>query len=261
MQVKRPQTIHRCILQNQRSSTETPINITCHVCGGDYETYQIYLQHLFDGTSCGQKKKSTPSKLSPPLVTMTTTSNPLPSTSALKNRELSMNHLYSWTNLCPHFAAATQTRPIPLDDFLYDQATLATLKIELASLIAGIIGEDKLTSLGYPDTDILSIAQTLLQMTQGSCRRVEEGCSGACVRLESVLNTTQLKYQKLKTQLAVGRLNTMRLLEICLPNQRIWSEKKWLEKPMEVILGEIIHEAAHGNVNNLNPSSSVIILD
>lgn len=170
-----------------------------------------------------------------------------------------MNHLY--TNLCPHFAAATQTRPIPLDDFLYDQATLDTLKIELASLIAAIIGEDKLTNLGYPDTDILSITQTLLQMTQGSCRRVEEGCSRACTRLEAVLNSTQLKYQKLKTQLAVGRLNTMRLLEICLPDQRLWSEKKWLEKPMEVILAEIIHEAAAAQPNVNKDPSSVIILD
>ena len=49
-----------------------------------------------------------------------------------------MNHV--WTNLCPHFAAATQSNSsITLDDFLYDEATLSTLKVELLSLITGRI--------------------------------------------------------------------------------------------------------------------------
>ena len=51
---------------------------------------------------------------------------------------LKVNHV--WTNLCPHFAAATQSNSsITLDDFLYDEATLSTLKVELLSLITGRI--------------------------------------------------------------------------------------------------------------------------
>ena len=47
-----------------------------------------------------------------------------------------MNHV--WTNLCPHFAAATQSNTsITLDDFLYDESTLSTLKVELLSLLTG----------------------------------------------------------------------------------------------------------------------------
>ena len=55
-----------------------------------------------------------------------------------------------------------------------------------------------------------------------------------------MLNHTQVKYRKLKSQLAVGRLNTVRLLEICLPDQRLWKQNKWLEKPVETVLAEII---------------------
>ena len=130
---------------------------------------------------------------------------------------------------------------------------MATLKVELASLLAGLLGEGRLTALGYPDTDILSILKSLLQMTQ-SLENHEDNCGSSCNRLEFVLNPTQVKYQKLKCQLAVARLNTMRLLEICLPDQKLWREKKWTEKPVEVVLAEIIKEAN-------SSSNKLIILD
>lgn len=230
---KRPQTIHRCILQRQQTTSGSQdLAITCHVCGFDYHTYQTYLHHLFD-SSCAQRK---------------------PSSAAIekKKKEIKVNHV--WTNLCPHFAAATQSQSISLDDFLYDEATLSTLKVELASLLTGLLGEHKLVAIGYPEKDILTLLKSLLKMAK--CQPVQESCSPACARLESVLNQTQVKYQKLKSQLAAARLNTVRLLEICLPDQRLWKQNKWHEKPIETILAEIISGDANTSLH-----SPVILLD
>ena len=74
--------------------------------------------------------------------------------------------------------------------------------------------------------------------------------------LESVLNSTQVKYRKLRSQLAAVRLNTVRLLEICLPDPRLWKQNKWHEKPIETILAEIISGDAKTSLN-----SPVILLD
>ena len=70
-----------------------------------------------------------------------------------------------------------------------------------------------------------------------------------------MLNHTQVKYRKLKSQLAVARLNTVRLLEICLPDQRLWKQNKWLEKPVETVLAEIISggDVAANHTNLLSP--------
>ena len=212
--------------------------ITCHVCGFDYHSYQAYLHHLFDA-SCAQRK---------------------PSSAAIEQRkkEVKVNHV--WTNLCPHFAAATQSNTsITLDDFLYDEATLATLKIELTSLLTGLLNEKRMAAIGYPEKDILTILKSLLKMAQ--CQPVQEGCSPACARLESVLNHTQVKYRKLKSQLAVARLNTVRLLEICLPDQRLWKQNKWLEKPVETVLAEIISGGDVAAANHTNLLSPVIQLE
>ena len=90
-----------------------------------------------------------------------------------------MNHV--WTNLCPHFAAATQSNTsITLDDYLYDEATLSTLKIELTSLLTGLLNEKRMAVIGYPEKDILTILKSLLKMAQ--CQPVQEGCSPACAR-------------------------------------------------------------------------------
>jgi len=231
--LKRPQTIHRCILQREQTNGAQDLAITCHVCGFDYHSYQAYLHHLFDA-SCAQRK---------------------PSSAAIeqKKKEVKVNHV--WTNLCPHFAAATQSNSsITLDDFLYDEATLSTLKVELLSLITGLLGEHRMVALGYPEKDILSILKSLLKMAQ--CQPVQESCSPACARLESVLNSTQVKYRKLRSQLAAVRLNTVRLLEICLPDPRLWKQNKWHEKPIETILAEIISGDAKTSLN-----SPVILLD
>ena len=167
-QAKRPQTIHRCILQRQQmTSGGQDLAITCHVCGFDYHSYQAYLHHLFDA-SCAQRKGPSGAKLPR-------------SEHAIeqKKKEVKVNHV--WTNLCPHFAAATQSNTsITLDDYLYDEATLSTLKIELTSLLTGLLNEKRMAAIGYPEKDILTILKSLLKMAQ--CQPVQEGCSPACAR-------------------------------------------------------------------------------
>ena len=203
--------------------------IACHVCGFEYPQYQAYLNHLFDASCTQQQQKQ---QHSPTSV----------STSAAiekKKKEIQVHHV--WTNLCPHFATATQSKSISLDDFLFDEASLATLKVELTSVVAGLLGEGQLTALGYPDKDIFHILEVLLNMA--GCRGAKEECNSACSRLETVLNPTQLKYRRLKAQLAASRVNSLKLLEICLPDQKLWRRNNWTDKAIETILAEIITQA------------------
>jgi hypothetical protein len=146
------------------------------------------------------------------------------------------------TSLCPHFAAATQTSPVSLNEFVADQAILATLKVQLTTLLVGLLGEDRLTALGYPDKDILPVLNSVLEMA--CCRWLEptEGCTSVCPRLEVILAPNQVKFRLLKCQVKVARANIGQLLEICVPDKRLWAQNKWNDKPIEVILSEIISE-------------------
>ena len=137
--------------------------------------------------------------------------------------------------LCPHFAEATQTSTVGLNEFLGDQTILSTLKVQLATLLAGLMGEEKLTMLGYPDKDILMVLKSVLQMAKCQVVESNEFCTSVCQQLEAVLAPTQVKYRKQKCELAAARLNIRRLLEICLPEHR-WSKKTAIED----LLGQII---------------------
>ncbi len=237
---QKPQTIHRCILQSQETAAATN-GITCHVCGFDYDTYHRYLQHLIDASCLTQIKTSSNS-----------------SKSEASGSGSGINSTI--VNLCPHFAAATQTTPIPAEEHLLDQATLATLKVELATLLSGLVGSATLQDLGYPNKDILDILHYLIPPKGDSC-----SMDATCSRLEAILNPVQLKYRKLKSELASARLCTVQLLEMCLPERRLWRIRRWDEKPVETILAEIIQSASSSSASEItSPAAAVqpiVILD
>ena len=148
----------------------------------------------------------------------------------------------SVANLCPHFAAATQQTPVTLKEFVDDQAQLSHLKGQMTTLLAGIMGEEKLTALGYPDKNSLHILKTLLEMARCPILHSTEGCTKVCRRLETILSPIQVKYRLLKCELIVARMNINRLLEICVPDKEVWMRSKWHEKRVEDILSDIISD-------------------
>lgn len=228
--VQRPQTIHRCLLQRNRPTEGVgDCQISCHVCGLDYPRYQAYLNHLFDA-SCGQRER------------LTALSVPSGGLLEKKKEEVGVHHL--WTQLCPHFDAATGSRPLTLDDFLFDQSSLATLKVELASLMMMLLGQNRLIALGYPDKDILSLLANVLKQAGSGSSSGKEECSSACTRLETVIHPQELKYRRMKARLASARIDTHRFLEICLPDERLWRRRDWRQKSIETILAEILSQAA-----------------
>ena len=270
---KRPKTIHRCILQQtclQRKSEEDKrrTNIDCHVCGSSYENYQNYYNHLLEEACVQQQrparspasstlsssrpagKRTVPSEEVNPQVrdqpsqSMASPASPgdWASGLGLAKRTRLTDQSQTISTLCPHFAEATQTsQAIGLNEFLHDQTLLATLKVQLATLLAGLMGEEKLTALGYPDKDILFVLKRVLEMAKCQVVEANEFCTSVCQKLEAVLaNPTQVKYRKQKCQLSAARLNISRLLEICLPDQGVWRHQQWSEKPIEDILHQII---------------------
>lgn len=270
---KRPKTIHRCILQQTclRKSEEEKRkrnHIDCHVCGSSYENYQNYYNHLLEEACVQQPRPRKPSSSSSssrlpagkrtakvrivePSHTVVSPASPIWVASELglaKRTRLKDESLQTISTLCPHFAEATQTsEAIGLNEFLHDQSLLATLKVQLATLLAGLMGEEKLTALGYPDKDILFVLKRVLEMAKCQVVEANEFCTSVCQKLEVVLaNPTQVKYRKQKCELSAARLNISRLLEICLPDQDSshgrhgWRHQQRSEKPIEDILNQII---------------------
>ena len=112
----------------------------------------------------------------------------------------------------------------------------------MTTLLAGIMGEEKLTALGYPDKNSLHILKTLLEMARCPILHSTEGCTKVCRRLETILSPIQVKYRLLKCELIVARMNINRLLEICVPDKEVWMRSKWHEKRVEDILSDIISD-------------------
>ena len=115
--------------------------------------------------------------------------------------------------------------------------------------ISGLLLLEKLTSLGYPDKDVLIILKNLLEMARCQTFESNVGCTSVCDRLESILSPNQVKYRRLKCELTVAKLNIHRLLEICIPDKDVWTNHKWHEKSTEEILKEIVSDR-EGYVNN-----------
>ena len=115
--------------------------------------------------------------------------------------------------------------------------------------ISGLFLSEKLTSLGYPDKDVLIILKNLLEMARCQTFESNVGCTSVCDRLESILSPNQVKYRRLKCELTVAKLNIHRLLEICIPDKDVWTNHKWHEKSTEEILKEIVSDR-EGYVNN-----------
>lgn len=265
---KRPKTIHRCILQRMTPMDGSLKELNCHVCGSNYPSYKDYLAHLLNNTCVVKTNKDPSPPLQPDIEieaeiingrkrelkkcaadngmiepTLKYARRDYSATNKNNNDELIHGRVEATlTSLCPHFAAATQTSPVALSEFVSDQAVLATIKVQLTTLLAGLMGEEKLTAIGYPDKDILTILNCLLQMARVQVLEPTEGCTSVCPRLEAVLAPNQVKYRLLKCQLTVARMNIARLLEICVPDKRLWGRNKWTEKSVEVILNEIISD-------------------
>ena len=104
------------------------------------------------------------------------------------------------------------------------------------------MGEEKVTALGYPDKDVLSILKNLLEMARCPTMEATEGCTTVCGRLEAILSPHQVKYRLLKCELIVARMNVNRLLEICIPDREVWVRNRWHDKYVEEILSEIISD-------------------
>lgn len=151
------------------------------------------------------------------------------------------NLLNTAANVCPHLASATLPA-ISLSEYAADQATLATLKVQLTTLLVGLLGESRLTAMGSPDTDILNVLHSVLELAKCQSVNGTDGCTPLCPQISSSLNQVQLKFRVLKREIAMARHNINKLLEICVPDATVWEQNQWHAKTVESVLSEIISE-------------------
>ena len=110
--------------------------------------------------------------------------------------EINIRHVWT-SNLCPHFAAATQTASLTQQDFYTDQENLFHLERLTLTVLKALLGEDDFWSHGA--TDVFTLLQTILE--KATSHTAKPGCTPACSRLEVVLDQTQIKFQTIKSQL------------------------------------------------------------
>eukprot|EP00095_Tigriopus_kingsejongensis_P004305 maker-scaffold346_size200932-snap-gene-1.19 protein:Tk04305 transcript:maker-scaffold346_size200932-snap-gene-1.19-mRNA-1 annotation:"sporulation protein" len=134
---------------------------------------------------------------------------------------------------CPHIEAATLPA-VSLLEHASDEARLATLKVQLTNLMVTLLGEARITQMGYPDTDILAVLKTVLSDAPSRVASISDDCTESC---QCFGDSLQLRFRKLKRKLLTTRRNIQSFLEICV-NQDIWSQ--WKNKPVEDVLQDIM---------------------
>ena len=147
---------------------------------------------------------------------------------------------------CAH-TEATELIPITLVEHANDQAKLANLKVQLTNLLVSLLGEARLTEMGYPETDILSLLGSVLEAARCPARRPDEDCVEGCkVTSSASANSNQFKFRRLRREIDSARFNVRRLLEICIPEETVWLRNGWDSKEVEEVLREI-QEKGMGN--------------
>ena len=139
---------------------------------------------------------------------------------------------------CPHQEAESLSK-LSMIDHAGDQTKMANLKQQLTSLLVSLLGEKRLGEMGYPDTDILKLLKSVLEAARGQVSTAEDDCAKENEKCKHDSGSTQVKYRLARREIEDSRINIRRLLEICVPNDSIWTKYGWKSKSVEDILFDI----------------------
>ena len=110
----------------------------------------------------------------------------------------------------------------------------------MTKLLAVKFGEDQLCgALNYPATDILTILRNVIDLTnREKSVRIEDNCTELCRSMAPGLSQTQLKFQTLRREISVARINIGRLLKSFDPIK--YELNGYGRRPVELVLDEIL---------------------
>ncbi|TRY71867.1 hypothetical protein TCAL_09596 [Tigriopus californicus] len=134
---------------------------------------------------------------------------------------------------CPHVEATTLPA-VSLIEHANDASRLSTMKGQLTNLMVSLLGESRITNMGYPETDILDVLSRVLSGAKREVISAEDDCTEFCRRFEE---STQLRFRKLKREIIAARKNIQSFLEICGNNKL---REQWKSKSVEDILQDIL---------------------
>lgn len=134
---------------------------------------------------------------------------------------------------CPHVEATTLPA-VSLIEHANDMARLSKMKVQLTNLMVSLLGESRITNMGYPGTDILDILGTVLSGAKREVISADDDCNECCRRFEESI---QMRFRKLKREVIAARKNIQSFLEIC-GNSKL--REQWKSKSVEDILQDII---------------------
>ena len=141
---------------------------------------------------------------------------------------------------CAHKAALTLP-PLSLVEHAADQAKLANLKVQLTNLMVSLLGEARLTEMGYPEKDILILLKSVLEAARAPIESRQE-CGEDCANKgndDATTSAAQIKFRELRIEIRAAKKNVRRLLEICVPDSGAWSRRGWEGKDVEDILQDV----------------------
>ena len=151
---------------------------------------------------------------------------------------------------CLHVAVATLPALTVMENAA-DQAKLANLKAQLTGLLVSLLGDRRLGEMGYPESDILALLQSVLEAAKAEVQSSEVPCEAGnnCTEFSSLLSTKQMVYRRTRAEIAAARRNITTLLKICIPEEEKWKSFQWDENQVEKILQDI-QEKGIGGIGN-----------
>ena len=125
-----------------------------------------------------------------------------------------------------------------------EEAKLAKLKEWAAKLLGLFMGEAKLSRWGYPDKDILDILAGVLKEAKIEPFTAESIINGLGTAhgdpIAAAADDFKAKVIRYRRTIYAVKANLKLLLCLLVPDQRLWKEYQWDNKPIDEILGEIM---------------------
>jgi len=153
-----------------------------------------------------------------------------------------------------------------LAEMAKDRLRLATMQARLSYVMLGLLGEKRLTSLGYPDKrTAVGVLHVVLAMARTKVVEENYNCAENCQTSQEESDSEQLSFRILQRKIRVLRANIGRLLCVTVPARYVsvssvrpfwsllivrskWSDFGWDGKGVEEILDMLSKEeipAAH----------------
>eukprot|EP00092_Neocalanus_flemingeri_P020674 GFUD01022404.1.p1 GENE.GFUD01022404.1~~GFUD01022404.1.p1 ORF type:complete len:488 (-),score=106.01 GFUD01022404.1:146-1486(-) len=138
--------------------------------------------------------------------------------------------------LCP-CEAARRLPSIEPEENANDEAHFTYFICHLTGVMKHLLGEGRLTQLGYPSLSGQEVLGKVLRLTGTPVTREDGLCTEAC-KVDKELEV-QRNFRLMKSRLIAIEMNTEAFLKICTPDQEIWEKFGWRDKTVLEIITEI----------------------